>query len=121
MNMNNIRNPIQFLNGFDYSFCKKDGSFVIIFKKISILIFVSSFPFKVFVIINKIDLNSLFGYRGHLNNQRHVYVIDNQIHPREANYLMQLMSSFINITIARHKNPYLPAYIIYHFRYIIRR
>src|SRR5690554_1715688 len=114
MDMDDVRGPVQFLYGFHYAFCKEDRPFIIIGKGIPILIRKSSLPFKILIIIDKIYLNALSWYGSNFYDQGHVHIIDHQIHPRQSDHFVQLMSSFIDIPEPGHKNPDLAAIAIDH-------
>ena len=87
MNMNDIGGPIEFLNGFYHSLCKEDRPFVVVREQFSVFIGKSSFSLKVLLIVDKIDLDTLFGNGGHFDDKRHVHIVDDQIHPGKPNNL----------------------------------
>lgn len=61
----------------------------------------------VILIINKIDLDARLRYGSHLDDERMIRVVDDQIHTRESDHLMQLATPFVDRAPLRHEGSYL--------------
>src|SRR5690554_5350523 len=114
MYMNNIWSPVELFYSFDYAFGKKYGPFVVVLIQLSIFIGIRGLSLKIIVIVNKINLNSFLWDRSHFYDQWHVHIIDDKVHSRKSNHFVELVPSFIDITIARHKNTNLSASTVDH-------
>ena len=80
--MDYIRGPVQFFYRFHNSFCKENGTLVVVRKQVSISISKRGLSFKIFVVVYKIYLDSFLWNGCYLYNQGHIHVINHQVHPR---------------------------------------
>jgi hypothetical protein len=118
--MDNIWRPIQFFYGFDHALGKKNGPFIVIRKKISVFIGKGGLPFKIFLVIDKINLYPFPWNGGYLYDQWHVHIIDDQIHARQPDHLMKLVPALVDITEPGHKDPNLASIAVDHSRGFVR-
>ena len=117
--MDDVRRPVQLLDGFNNSFGKENRPFVIVREQIPVLIGKNRLSPKIFLVVNEVDLHALLGDRGHFDDQGHVHVVDDQIHSRQTDYLVQLMSPLIDHSKSRHEHPNLGTlvmHLLWHFK-----
>src|SRR5690606_22895578 len=81
MAVNNIGRPAQFFYRFYYASAKENGTLIIIFKEIIILIIKGSLSLKVLLIINKINLHTRLWHRCYLDDQGLVHIVHYNIDP----------------------------------------
>jgi hypothetical protein len=60
---------------------------------------------KKLLVINKVHLQSDLGNTRHLDDQRVVCVVNNQIHSAQTDHFVQLMAALVDFTIPGHKDP----------------
>ena len=64
------------------------------------------------VVVDEINLHPRLLDGGHLDNERVVGVVDDEVHAREANHLMELVPPLVDDAVAGHENPdFLPAFL----------
>ena len=105
MAMDYIRNPTQFFYGFQYSAYIEDRTIVIIFILISILIADRGFPLEEILVVNKVNLHPGRLNGCYLNDQRMVRVVNNKIHTRQTDNLVQLIAALVDISEFWHECP----------------
>ena len=110
--MNNIGYPTEFFYCLHHPSHKEYATLVIVVKIFSLIIDKDIFPLEIVVVIDKIDLHTSRLYRCHLDNQRVIGIVDNQVHSRKTNYLVQLITPLIDITVLGHKSAYLSPFFL---------
>ena len=78
--MNNIRRPTQFLHRLEHAACKENCTLAIVFIFVSVLVYSHLAVGEIIIIINEINLYARLRNRCHLNNQRMIGVVDDEIH-----------------------------------------
>jgi hypothetical protein len=89
--MNNIWNPVQFLYRFNNSF-EENSTLIIIWIHHPSSSANVAFPLEILIIVNKINLYSLFWYRSHFNNQRHIIPSCSNSLPNSNYFVIDLLS-----------------------------
>jgi len=67
---------------------------------------------EIVFIVNEVYLHSGLLNRSNLDNKRVIVIINDEIHPAESDYFMQLVSSFINNAKPRHKCSDFPSFLL---------
>ena len=96
MAMNYIGAPTKFLYSFQDSACKEYHALVIVSIFITISILSHQSILEIIVVIDKIDLHACSLKRSHFYNQRMIGLVNYKVHTRQADNLMQLVTSFID-------------------------
>ena len=107
--MDDIGHPTQLLYRFKHATGKEDGTFAVVGILLTVLILCHETLHEIVVVVDEIDLETSLRYGCDLDDQRMVCVVDNEIHSRETDYLMQLSTSLVDIAPLGHKCPYFVA------------
>ena len=81
MDVDDIRRPVEFLDGLHHTLREKNRPLVIVGKEVPLFIGEGGFSLEVLFVIDEIDLNPFFWNGSHFDDQRHVHVVDYQVHP----------------------------------------
>ena len=103
LNMDDIGHPTQLLDSFQYATSKENGTLTIVCIVNAVLVNSHLTLGEIIVVINEIDLDACLGDRGHFDNQWVVCIVNNQIHTRETDDLMQLSAALIDIAPFGHE------------------
>ena len=101
-----IGSPPELLDRLKNTACKEYGPFAVVFVEISVLIVIDVLPVEIVLVVNEIDLHSRRQKGGHLDNERMVCIINNQIHTRQAYDLVKLIATLVDATVFRRKCSY---------------
>jgi hypothetical protein len=106
------RGPAQFLDRFQYAAGEKDGPFVVVLKVVVRAVGQHRLAREVVVVVDEINLYARRGYRRHLDNQLVVVVVDDEVHARQPDNLMQLVPALVDAAVAGHEGADLvPAFL----------
>ena len=94
--MDDVGHPTQFLHRLQHATCEEDSAFTIVSIVFALLIFLHQALAEVVVVVDEIHLHLCRLYRGDLDDQRVVGVIDDQIHARQAYHFVQLSTALID-------------------------
>ena len=103
--MDDVGHPTQFLNGLKHTTGKEDGTLTVVGIVIAIGILCHLALGEVVVIVDEIDLNARLDNSSHLDNQWVISIVNDKIHPREPDDLMQLSTTLVDGTPLRHERP----------------
>ena len=104
--MDDVRRPVEFLHRFDDATGEEDATAVVVLAKHALLVIHQVFFLREeIVVVDEINLHSRFLDGGHLDNERVVGVVDDEVHTRKANHLMELVPPLVDDAVAGHENP----------------
>ena len=86
--VDDVRLPTQFLHCLNHAFGKEDHTLVIVAEEVSLRIVENLFPFEIVLAVNEIDLHTDNLQRGHLDDEGAVYIINDDVLPRQSDYLV---------------------------------
>ena len=103
--VDDVRSPAGFLYGFQYATGEEDGPFPVVGEELSLLVAVGELPFEIVFVIDEVNLDTGGGDGCHLDDERAVHIAEDDIHPGEADYFMQLVLPLVDAAITRHEGP----------------
>ena len=106
MTVDKVWTPAQLLYRLQHAAGIEDDTLIVVFVIHAILVHHLQTVLEVIVIINEIDLHTGRLDGSHLDNQRMVGIINDQIHTREADHLVQLVAAFVDGTPLGHEGAY---------------
>ena len=86
--MDDVWGPTLFLHGLEHAACKEDCTLAIVGIFLAFLVFHHSPLLEVIFIVDEIYLNTGNGYRGNLDDQRMVGIVDDEVHSRETDHFV---------------------------------
>ena len=101
--MNHIGHPTQFLHGLEYTARIKYGTLGIVCVLRSVLIGAHLSFVKIIIVVDEIDLNASGLNGSHFDDERVIGLIDDDVHSRQANHFVQLVTALVDIAPFRHK------------------
>src|SRR6218665_2435863 len=100
--VNYVGGPAKFADSFNHSFTEEYGTFVVVFVKAIFLIVKYRFPMKIIFVVNKLNLQFSIGHGSPLDDERFLFVADQNINPGKTNPFMKPIFSLIDKAEARH-------------------
>lgn len=97
--------PSELFDSLEHAARKKYGPFSIVFMENAVFVPVNAFSVEVVFVVNEVNLHSCSRYGGDLYDERPVHIVDNDIHARKADYLVQLVFPFIDASVSWHEGP----------------
>ena len=113
MTVNDIRTPAKFFHCFQYTACIENGTAIVIIIFYTIFIRCLHTILEIIIVIDEIYLHACGLDRSNFYNQGVVSIVDNQVHTREADHFVQLISALIDISPFRHKGSDFTAFFLY--------
>lgn len=107
--MDQMRLPCQFTHCLEGASTEEEHTLVVVGTEFAVIV-VEAFVFgEILLIVNEVDLHTSRWDRAHLDDELVVGIVDNKIHSRKANHLMELVFAFVDIAETRHENTYFAA------------
>ena len=113
MTVNDIRTPAKLFHCFQYTACIENGTAIVIIIFYTIFIRCLHTILEIVIVIDEIYLHACGLDRSNFYNQGVVSIIDNQVHTREADHFVQLISALIDISPFGHKGSDFTAFFLY--------
>ena len=105
MAVDDVGRPIEFLHRFDDATGKEDTAIVVVVAKHAFFVIHQVLLLREeIVVVDEINLHPRLLDGGHFDNQRVVRIIDDEVHAREANHLVELVAAFVDDTVTRHED-----------------
>ena len=114
--MNHVGTPAQFLHRLEHTARVENGALHVVRIFLIILIKHHLTLVEVVIVVNEIHLHTGRLNRSHLDNQWMVRIINDNIHTRQTNHLVQLVAALVDISPAGHKRANLVATLLYGLR-----
>ena len=89
--------PAQFLYGLKDTACKENGALVVVAVVIAVGIACHETVVEIVVVVNEVYLHAGCLQRCHLDDQRVVSVVNDEVHARQTDNFVQLVTSFIYV------------------------
>ena len=102
--MDEVRLPSQFSHGFEGAASEEEDAFVVVGIEFTIFVEEAFVVGEIFLVVDEVDLHACRGDRADLDDELVVGVVDDKVHAREADDLMELVFAFVNIAETRHEN-----------------
>ena len=115
--MHDVRLPAEFLHRLQYSFTEEQAPFIIVLMEVPLLVSEDGLPLEEFLIVDEVDLHPDLRNGGYLDDQWVVIIIDDQIHPGQADDFMKLVPSLVDTSKPWHEHPDL----VFLFMHILRK
>src|SRR3712207_9110372 len=112
MTVDDVGAPAQFFHRFQHASGIEYSATVVVVIFHTVFIYYLQSVLKVVVIIYEIYLHAGRLDRSHFDDERMIGVIDNQIHARQTNHLMELIPAFIDISPFGHKSSDFTAFFL---------
>ena len=116
--MDDVWGPAQFSDCFQNAASEKNRALIIACDQFVLVVKSRDFFLKVLLVVDKVHLDAGRGYRGHLDYQRVVRVVDIEVHPAEANHLVELVATLIDDAEAWHEHANFTAFLVYSLRQV---
>jgi hypothetical protein len=103
--VNNAGIPTQFFDCLEDTPGKESRPLIVVFEKFTVFVFKFRFSLEIVIIIYEIYLHACLLNGGHFDNQWAVGVVDDNVHPRKSDNLVQLVAPFVDVPVFWHKGP----------------
>ena len=106
MAMDDVGRPVEFLHRLDNATGEEHATHVVDVAEVAFLVIHQVFLLREeVVVVDEIDLHPRLLDGSHLDDERVVGVVDDEVHSRQADHLVQLVAPLVDDTVARHENP----------------
>ena len=95
--------PAQFLDRLQHAAGEEDGPFVVVREIIALGVGQHGLAREIVVVVDEVDLYAGCRDRGHLDDQLVIVVVDDEVHAREADDLVQLVPALVDAAVAGHE------------------
>ena len=102
MTVDNVGGPPQLLHRLHHATHKEDAALVVIGAH-GLFGHPVGTTLKIVVVVDKIDLHTSRLNRSYLDDKGVIGVVDDQVHTRQPNDLVQLITTLVNRPVLRHK------------------
>ena len=107
INYETIKCAIAAAENLEHAACEKDGAHVVVGIFVALAVGKEALALEEVVVVDEVDLHPGRLYAGHFDYQRVVGVIYYQVHARQSDNFVQLISAFVHQAVARHEGAYL--------------
>ena len=97
--------PAELLDGLKHAPCEEDRPFVVVLEFFAFSVPVDEFAMEVVFVVDEVDLHPGGRDGRDFDDQRAVGVVDDEVHPRQADDFVQLIPSFVDRSIPGHERP----------------
>ena len=104
--------PTQLPNGFQHTPHEEEAALVVVFEELVVRVVQNRFALKVGVVVNEIHLDAGSGDGRHLDDQGVVCVVHIQVHAAQANDLVELVTTLVDLAETRHEHANLFALLV---------
>jgi hypothetical protein len=111
--VDHVGHPAEFADGLDDAAGVELAALDVVGKFLTVGVGVEEAAREVVVVVNEVDLHTCCLNGSHLDDERMVRVIDDQIHARETDDLMQLVATFVDHTESGHEGTNLVTGFLY--------
>ena len=101
--MDDVRGPAELLDGLQDSAGVEDGPFAVVGEELAGVVPVDLLPAEIVLIVNEIDLDAGGRDGGYLDDEGPVHVADDDVHPRKADDLVQLVFPLVDAAVFGHE------------------
>lgn len=106
MTMDDVGRPVELFHRLDNASGEKDTTVIVVGTEHAFLVIHHVLPFrKEIIVVDEVDLHPGFLDGGHLDDEGVVGIVDDKVHARQADYLMELVAALVDNTIMRHEDP----------------
>lgn len=103
--MDDVGRPVEFFHRFNHAAREKHTTEVVVLAENAVVVAdLVLFLRKKIVVIDEVNLHPRLLNRCHLYDERVVGIVDDEVHSREADDLMQLVAALVDGAIAGHEN-----------------
>ncbi len=103
--MDDVRAPAQLLDGLEHAAGIEDGARVVVFILHPLVVHHLQPVLEIVVVVDEIDLHAGRLDRSHLDDERVVGIVDDKVHARQPDYLVQLVPAFVDVPPLGHERP----------------
>ena len=101
--MDDVRRPAELLHRLQDAPGVEDGALAVVGEEGAVVVAERLFAAEIVLVVNEIDLDAGGGDGGHLDDQGPVHVADDDVHPGEADHLVQLVLAFVDAAVFGHE------------------
>ena len=104
MAMDDVRFPAEFTNGFKDAPAEEERTLIIVRIELVGRIVRHRLALEIFFIVDEVHLHPGAWHAGHLDQEGMVRIVDDQVHPAQADHLMQLVAALVDAAELRHEH-----------------
>ncbi len=110
--MDQVRLPRQLAHSLECTAAEEEDTLVVVGAELALLVKKALVTREVLLIVYKIHLHTGRRYRAHLDDKLVVGIVDNEIHTRKADNLVQLVLALVHLIETRHKDSNLTSFFL---------
>ena len=105
MAVNDVGRPVEFFHRFNHATREEHTTEVVVLAENAVVVAdLVLFLRKKIVVVDEVNLHPRLLNRCHFDDERVVGVVDDEVHTRQANHLMQLVATLVDGAITGHED-----------------